>query len=367
MIPSFPINSYLYQIPLNEVIDHATQYSVYDTLERYSMRTDHPYAISRFIYENSLAIVSDDPTGIYMISLDTHDIYIDRSHDMIEDFSAWKNNLIVMPYKEFLEMSKSVCKAEIQSGSACGEKIKEAAMHIQLRDIDELCMVTESIDDIFAPASEADEISAGLEKLDKASGNDTESDSGDQPEDNREAVPNDNAAPDLAAATDDAMEESGDNANPMDDDPFADGKLDDGMSDSSSDDLSTTDSGSGDTKATENDPLKSVEIKNTYRTKFIKLYNIIKDILATMENFSPAYNTKISGDYYKIQMDLTHLQKSIHNICIDRMSQMSVPEVLKCYYIANNIIDISQHKLKDFFDDYNKEVEKITSNNSTKD
>ena len=67
-------------------------------------------------------------------------------------------------------------------------------------------------------------------------------------------------------------------------------------------------------------------------------------------------------------MDLSHLKEAIYRICTRRLNKMSVPEVLRAYTIANNIFDISTRMMKEFFDEYNGEVDKMnkTGRNSSK-
>ena len=381
MIQYFPLAAYLYQIPLNEVIDAGKQYGVSDTIELYASRCEGcAYQVSSCIFNNELCCLYDDNTMTIMISLKDNTIWIDRYRVWINrpkladnlakitSVDQWMSNIMHVTYEEFLNLSKMECKAMLENPKSA-QRIREIAANVQLKPIEELCNVTESaiIEGLFDAALEADDgdITKGLNQLDKISGNDAGGD--DQPpEDNRETTENDGESPDLTQATQDQMdaENEGDDADPFSaDDPFgSDGNTgDDAGGDTGMDTSSSLSGGDNDANATEEDPMKSIEVKSAYRDRFVKLYDIIEDALTTMETFSPDYSTKVSAKYYMIQMDLTHLKEAIYRICTRRLNKMSVPEVIRSYAIASRIFDISTRMMKEFFDEYNKEIDKMSN------
>ena len=122
------------------------------------------------------------------------------------------------------------------------------------------------------------------------------------------------------------------------------------------------DNGNPDTDAeqTRDDPLKSIETKRAYKNKFVYLYNVITDSLNAMESFTPEYTSPLAQDYYTIRSNLTKLKQIIYKICVERISKMTVDEVLRKYSTANHIFDISSNQLKEFFDKYAKERDKLT-------
>lgn len=384
MIYNFPLVAYLYQMPLQQVIDAGKNFGVSDTIEMYANRCEGcSYKVSNYIYQNELCCLYDDYTNTIMISLKDNTIWIDRyrlwastpatTEDLskIHNADKWFDELICISYEEFLAMSKDTCKALLNNPNV-NQKIREIAATIEVKPVDELCSVTESvsIEGLFDAAMEADSITDGLNQLDKISGNDVgggDSSGGEPPADNRETTADDGESPDLTQATQDDMdkENEGDDDDPFSaDDPFGSddsgGDAAGGSDSGSSMDTSSSLSGDSSNNNTEDDPMKSVEVKVAYRDRFVKLYDIIEDALTTMETFSPDYSTKISAKYYTIQMDLTHLKEAIYRICTRRLNKMSVPEVLRAYTIANNIFDISTRMMKEFFDEYNTEVDKMS-------
>ena len=367
MIEYFPLKAYLCQIPLQDVINAGKEYGVAETIDLYINRSEGcDYQLSNIIYQNSLCAVYDDYGITIMISLVDNSIWIDRyrmksDHSKINVADKWYNNIIHMSYEEFLSASKEQCRVML-SNPTVANSIRKIAASVEVKPIQELCTVTESavIEDLFDAALEADgdaSIEKGLNQLDKISGN-TE----DAPADDREPAENDGESPDLAQATQDQMdkENEGDEEDPFSsDDPFGSGESGDSDTTDTSTSTGLSDNSGDDSNTNEEDPMKSVEVKSAYRDRFVKLYEIIEDALTTMESFSPDYNTKISARYYTIQMDLTHLKEAIYRICTRRLNKMSVPEVLRAYTIANNIFDISTRMMKEFFDEYNTEVDKM--------
>lgn len=377
MIEYFPLRAYLCQIPLKDVIEDGRSFTVESTIEMYMDRSEGcAYKLSNYIYQNNLCAVYDDYSMTILVSLNDNTIWIDRYRmtdgPKITNADKWLNSVVKMGYDKFLAVSKIQCK-EMLNGPK-GNEIRKIAESTEMKSVDELCRVTESaiIHDLFeySPAIEApeDDIAAGLNSLDKISGNKSGGGSSAQ-EDEGTPVANDGKATDITQATQNQLDEdNGDNADDdflASNDPFGDNSSDNPFSDSgsdteSNDDDSGEDNGEDkDAKNIENDPMKSVEVKRSYRDRFVKLYEIIEDALTTMESFSPDYNTKSSSKYYTIQMDLNHLKEAIYRICTRRLNKMSVPEVLRAYTIANNIFDISTRMMKEFFDEYNGEVDKM--------
>lgn len=387
MIQYFPLTAYLYQIPLQDVIAAGKNYGVSDTIELYANRCEGcTYQVSNFIFKFGLCCLYDDYSMTIMISLNDNTIWIDRyrlwasrpalTGDLAKITSSdkWFDKIIRVTYAEFLELSKAECK-QMLNNPETANRIREIAANVEIKSIESLCNVTESavIDGLFDAALESDDgdIAKGLNQLDKISGND-DSGGSEPPADNREQTEDDGESPDLAQATQDQMdkENEGDDDDPFSsDDPFGSDNGDDIGDDNSSTDTSSSLSSDTDnsTKATEDDPMKSVEVKATYRDRFVKLYDIIEDALTTMETFSPDYSTKISAKYYTIQMDLTHLKEAIYRICTRRLNKMSVPEVLRAYAIASSIFDISTRMMKEFFDEYNTEVDKMSKKSGKSD
>lgn len=377
MIDAFPLRAYLCQIPLRTVIDNAKGYGVSDTIALYSNRSGPcQYAVSKYLYQNEYAAVYDDYNLTIMVSLKDNYIVLDRyrsrGYEQIDHFGQWQSQLVKMTYEDFLETSKMACKEMLSSSSEQADKLRDIAAHTEMKSITELCDVTESvaIPGLFDAATEAsdDDIAKGLNNLDKLSGDAGDNNAGSPAKD-------DGGATDLTKATQDQLDEDnkGESDDPFADvgdmeDPFADTGDDSG--DASSDDSLSSDTGDtssdastsggdSDDKSSDMDPMKSVEVKKTYRDRFVKLYNVIEDSLTVMETFTPDYNTKISAKYYTLQMDLTHLKESIYRICTRRLNKMSVPEVLRAYRTANITYDVISNKMKEFFDEYNTEVDKM--------
>ena len=384
MIEYFPLRAYLCQIPLKDVIEDGKAFTVESTIELYMDRSEGcAYKLSNYIYQNNLCAVYDDYAMTILISLNDNTIWIDRyrmnNGSKITNADKWMNSIVKISYEKFLAVSKAQCK-EMLSGPN-GDAVRKIAANTKMKSDAELYSVTESvaIDGLFdygvAMEAPEDDVESGLNTLDKISGN--EPGGGDAaPKDDRTPVDNDGKATDITQTTQDQLDE--DNGTGADDDllggdnPF-DTSDDDPLSDTDdaggTDTTDTTiDDNAGDKTSNENDPMKSVEVKRSYRDRFVRLYEIIEDALTTMESFSPDYNTKSSAKYYTIQMDLNHLKEAIYRICTRRLNKMSVPEVLRAYTIANNIFDISTRMMKEFFDEYNGEVDKMnkTGRNSSK-
>ena len=365
MIDYFPLRAYLCQIPLSEVISAGKEYTVESTIESYMDRSQGcDYKLSNCIYKNNLCTVYDDPNMTVMISLNDNSLWVDRSQMesvTITDADKWRNKITQISYDKFLDISKACCKEQLNNPQNAG-KIREIAKNVKMRSREELLDARESFDfdGMLVPAVEApeDDITSGLDKLNKISeGEDT----GTKQEETKPVAENDGKSPDLTKTTQDQLD--ADNEGEPDDmlsgggeDPFGDTAGDDT---GGGDDMSTDTGDDAAAKAVENDPMKSVEVKQVYRDRFVRLYDVIEDALTTMESFTPDYNTKISAKYYTIQIDLTHLKEAIYRICTRRLSKMSVPEVLRAYTIANNIFDISTRMMKDFFNEYNGEIDKM--------
>ena len=123
-------------------------------------------------------------------------------------------------------------------------------------------------------------------------------------------------------------------------------------------DMGATTTPEDDGQDTLDDPLKNIETKRAYKDKFVYLYNIINDSLKTMESFTPEYRSKICNEYYAVRTNLTKLKTIIYDICINKISKMTVDEVLRKYTLANHIYDLSSRQLKEFFAAYEKEKSK---------
>lgn len=215
----------------------------------------------------------------------------------------------------------------------------------------------------LGPAMEADALTTGLNNLAKVDGTAEEENSpeggeagdttgeGDKP---MAPVPTDT---NLAEQTDQQMQDDGQETS-ADTDLDAMG-TDMGVGD---DPNATTGGDMGATTAPEDegqdtldDPLKNIETKRAYKDKFVYLYNIINDSLKTMESFTPEYRSKICNEYYAVRTNLTKLKTIIYDICINKISKMTVDEVLRKYTLANHIYDLSSRQLKEFFVAYEKE------------
>jgi len=152
---------------------------------------------------------------------------------------------------------------------------------------------------------------------------------------------------DLAAATDEQLEEDGEavdtSATPDDEG----GDLD------TNDDSSDTD-----LTNTASDPLRSVAVKEAYRTKFLKLYTIIIDSVTTMNTFTPEYTNSESKKYYRLREQLNELKELIYIICTKKLSAMTVDEVLRKYSLCNMTYDAITNEMKEFIEAYNRQQKK---------
>lgn len=151
---------------------------------------------------------------------------------------------------------------------------------------------------------------------------------------------------DLAAATDEQLEADGETA-----DPNMDGE--------GGEDIDTTDTSVGDADTTASDPLRSIETKDAYRKKFVKLYSVIIDSITTMNTFTPEYTIEISKEYYKLREQLTELKDLIYIICTKKMSSMTVDEVLRKYSLCNLSYDAITRGMDNFMKEYNKQRKKM--------
>lgn len=209
----------------------------------------------------------------------------------------------------------------------------------------------------FDPVMEADALTNDLNKLASMDGSQEE-----EPDNGGEEDVGENGKPlapkpkstDVAGEADKQLEEEGQTVDELD-------MMEDQPQEDNGTDAGTEDNGNPDTEAeqTRDDPLKSIETKRAYKNKFVYLYNVITDSLNAMESFTPEYTSPLAQDYYTIRSNLTKLKQIIYKICVERISKMTVDEVLRKYSTANHIFDISANQLKEFFDKYAKERNKL--------
>ena len=209
----------------------------------------------------------------------------------------------------------------------------------------------------FDPAMEADALTNDLNKLASMDGSQEEPDNGggeDVDENEKPLAPKPKST-DVAGEADKQLEEDGQTVDELD-------MMENRPQENEDNNVGAEDNGNPDTDAeqTRDDPLKSIETKRAYKNKFVYLYNVITDSLNAMESFTPEYTSPLAQDYYTIRSNLTKLKQIIYKICVERISKMTVDEVLRKYSTANHIFDISSNQLKEFFNKYAKERDKLT-------
>lgn len=216
------------------------------------------------------------------------------------------------------------------------------------------------------PAMEADALTTGLNNLAKVDGTAEEEnnpdggdigDTADTADKPMAPAPTDT---NLAEQTDQQMQDDGQetSADTDLDAMGADMGAGDDPNATAGGDMGATTTPEDDGQDTLDDPLKNIETKRAYKDKFVYLYNIINDSLKTMESFTPEYRSKICNEYYAVRTNLTKLKTIIYDICINKISKMTVDEVLRKYTLANHIYDLSSRQLKEFFVAYEKEKSK---------
>lgn len=234
-----------------------------------------------------------------------------------------------------------------------------AARHQSYKTLNKALKAKESAEYFeFDPVMEADALTNDLNKLASMDGSqeeepDDEEGGEDVGENGKPLAPKPKST-DVAGEADKQLEEEGQTVDELD-------MMEDQPQEDNGTDADTEDNGNPDTEAeqTRDDPLKSIETKRAYKNKFVYLYNVITDSLNAMESFTPEYTSPLAQDYYTIRSNLTKLKQIIYKICVERISKMTVDEVLRKYSTANHIFDISANQLKEFFDKYAKERNKL--------
>ena len=229
------------------------------------------------------------------------------------------------------------------------EAEESAIMPDLFDDSDDMTPAMEGLDDDLNQLGEVDgSAEAEAEESEDTAEAEEPSEDTEASEEESEAEDTDGGeTEDLAAATDEQLEEDGESVDTSD------------TPEGGADDLDTNDDSSDtDLTNTASDPLRSVAVKEAYRSKFLKLYTTIDDSVVTMNTFTPEYTNSESAKYYRLREQLNELKELIYVLCTKKLSAMTVDEVLRKYSLCNMTYDAITNEMQEFIEAYNRQQKK---------
>ncbi len=343
---------FLEDIDLSEIED---EYDNYDDANEASKLSKSQKTILKIAKSKPVLIANDIVIGTVgrAVSATNYLLYHKKYEKYVELCKKYPDNLEYKKKKQqlyvLMTLGEHAWKVNHRNLTESKSKANESALFINLE-----------------PAMEADALTTGLNNLAKVDGtaeeenNPDDGDIGDNTDTTDKPMAPAPTNTNLAEQTDQQMQDDGQetSADTDLDAMGADMGAGDDPNATAGGDMGATTTPEDDGQDTLDDPLKNIETKRAYKDKFVYLYNIINDSLKTMESFTPEYRSKICNEYYAVRTNLTKLKTIIYDICINKISKMTVDEVLRKYTLANHIYDLSSRQLKEFFVAYEKEKSK---------